>query len=60
MRILEDRMLRVTFGSQREKVAGNSRKLHHKKLRGFEYPSSDQIKDTEMGAARPSNGKKRD
>jgi len=46
--VLEDRMLKVTFGSQREKVAGNLRKLHHKKLRDFEYYSSDQIKDNEM------------
>jgi len=45
-------MLRVTFGSQREKVAANSRKLHHKKLRDFEYYSSDQIKDNEMSEAR--------
>lgn len=53
-------MLRVTFGSQREKVAGNSRKLYHKKLRDFEYVSSDQIKDNEMGGERPSKAKKRD
>jgi hypothetical protein len=30
VRVLDDRMLTVTFGSHREKVTGNSRKLHHK------------------------------
>jgi hypothetical protein len=30
VRVLEDRMLRVTFGTQREKVTGNSRNLQHK------------------------------
>jgi len=43
---------------QREKVAGNSRKLHHKKLRDFEYSSSDQIKDNEMGGERQVKGRR--
>jgi hypothetical protein len=52
VRVLEDRMLRVTFGSQREKAAENSRKLYHKKLRDIQYYSSVQIKDNEMSGGR--------
>jgi len=55
LRVFENRVLRRIFGSKRDKVTGEWRKLHNEELNDMyyftKYCSSNQIEENEMGAA---------
>jgi hypothetical protein len=47
LRVFANRVLRRIFGSKRDEVTGEWRRLHNKELYAL-YHSSDQVKKTEM------------
>jgi len=54
LRVFENRVFRRVFGSKRDEVIGEWRKLHNEELRDFtltEYYAGGKIEKSEMGGA---------
>ena len=60
LRVFENRVLRSVFGSKRDEVTGECRKLHNEELNGlYQYFSGDKIQKNEMGGACSAYGERR-
>ena len=63
MRVSESRVLRKIYGSKKDEVTGEWRRLHYKELYAlYSSPNiilGDQVKKTEMGRTRGTYGEKR-
>jgi hypothetical protein len=59
--VFENRVLRRVFGSKRDEVTGDWRKMHNEELHNLYSSSSiigysDQVKEDEIGGACSTNG----
>jgi hypothetical protein len=57
LRVLENRLLRRTFGPKKDEVTGEWRNLHNEELRDlFSSSSNNQVQEDEMCGSFSTNG----